>query len=143
MNINWGLVIKVVAGAVVIPICISAMYLWPWWQKKNIWLRVVSSPVVLPVTLLAFILSKIVQSIVGKSLNRLRRWKSKIFTPEHLCPGDIVVSCCWRAGGLQHVQVPVVHHAGNKRSECDYRDGVCRPGAAAECGKERVENVRK
>jgi len=57
MKINWMLVLKVVAGMVVIPVCVSAMYLWPWWQKKTLWTRIFTSPFIIPVTVLAFVFS--------------------------------------------------------------------------------------
>jgi hypothetical protein len=57
MKIDWVLVIKIFGGMVIVPVCIAAMYLWPWWQKRGVWGRILTAPVILPVTLLALLFS--------------------------------------------------------------------------------------
>ncbi len=55
--VNWNIIIKVATGLVVVPICISAFFLWQWWVKTSIPNRIMSGILILPIVGMAYILT--------------------------------------------------------------------------------------
>lgn len=49
MKINWKLILKILTGFIIIPTTIWAYYLWPWWMKTSIPIRLMSAIFVLPI----------------------------------------------------------------------------------------------
>jgi len=47
---NWSLFFKVMTGIVVVPVCITAHHAWPLWTGASIPVRILSGPIVLPLT---------------------------------------------------------------------------------------------
>ncbi len=57
MNMNWKFIMKIATGFIVVPVAVLANQLWPWWSKASVPLKVITAPIVLPITGFAYVTS--------------------------------------------------------------------------------------
>lgn len=45
----WSFIIKLVAGIIIFPLTVAWEVIWPWWCKTNLFFKIITGPVVLPI----------------------------------------------------------------------------------------------
>lgn len=54
---DWNILFKILTGVLIVPLAITAHYMWPKWTKLSIPVRIATSPLMLPVAGLAAVLT--------------------------------------------------------------------------------------